>query len=214
MWLEYFLQYRLDAPSAEVLLSLVVEVDAHLGSLANALGRLDGVLALAVARPGEGRLGAGLAAGHLHLVRDHERRVEADAELANEVGVLFRVIGKLVEEPARAGPRDRAQVVLELLLVHPDAVVLDDDGLVFLVNDDSDRRLEGDRLEGLVGNAQVAELVDRVGRIGDELAQEDLLVRVKGMDDEVEQTRHFRLKMVLGHFFSPERVQVAVLAIR
>jgi homospermidine synthase len=39
----------------------------------------------------------------------------------------------------------------------------------------------------LVGERLVADLVERIGRVGDELAQEDLLVRVEGVDDEREK---------------------------
>jgi hypothetical protein len=39
----------------------------------------------------------------------------------------------------------------------------------------------------LVGERLVADLVERIGRVGDELAEEDLLVRVEGVDDEREK---------------------------
>ncbi len=205
-----FLEHRLDAPAAEVLLALAVEVDAHFGSLTDPLGGLDRVLSLALARPGEGGLSPGLAARHLDLVRDHEGRIESDSELADEVGVLFRVLGEAIEESPGAGPRDGAQVLLELLLVHPDPVVLDHDGLVLFVDDYLYRRLEGDGLEGLVGDAEVAQLVYGVGCVGNELAEENLLMRVEGVDDEVEEARNLRLEMVLRHVETPEISRICV----
>src|SRR6266478_4252305 len=55
--------------------------------------------------------------------RDHECRIEADAELADETHILAGVTGELVEESGRPGPRDRAEIIYELLAIHPDAVI-------------------------------------------------------------------------------------------
>jgi hypothetical protein len=38
-----------------------------------------------------------------------------------------------------------------------------------------------------VSERGVADLVERIGRVGNELSQEDLLVRVEGVDDQVEK---------------------------
>ena len=45
----------------------------------------------------------------------------------------------------------------------------------------------------------MAELVERVGGVGDELAEEDLRVRVERMDDELEELADFGLELLLGH---------------
>jgi hypothetical protein len=57
------------------------------------------------------------------LVGDDERRVEADAELADQVRVLGAVRGELLEELARARLGDGADVLDHLLPRHADAVV-------------------------------------------------------------------------------------------
>ena len=129
--------------------------------------------------------------------------VEADAELADEVGVLLGVAGELREEVLRAGAGDGAEVRDEVFLVHADAGVGDGEGLVRL------RRARGrcagvdaiadERLVGVVGEGQVAQLVERVGGVGDQLAQEDLGVRVEGMDDELEELADFGLKFTFRH---------------
>jgi hypothetical protein len=123
--------------------------------------------------------------------------------LSDEVRALARVLGELLEEAAGAGARDGAEVLVELLLVHADAVVLDDQGLVGPVQGDADGGIEGDALVGLVRDREVAELVDGVGGIGDELAEEYLLVRVERVDDEVEEARNLRLEVVLRHTVLP-----------
>ncbi len=62
-----------------------------------------------------------------------------------------------------------------------------------------DARVEGEVLKALVGEGEVAELVERVGRVGDELAEEDFRVRVEGVDDELEELRDFGLEFLFGH---------------
>ncbi len=89
----------LQAPAIGVLRALVVEVDEDGGS--GALARIgagdlfDVEAGLAVAGPLICLVFAGLARDDLNLVGDHEDGVEADAELADEVGVLAGVAGEL-----------------------------------------------------------------------------------------------------------------------
>jgi hypothetical protein len=45
----------------------------------------------------------------------------------------------------------------------------------------------------------VAQLVERVGGVGDQLPEKDLRVRVKRVDDELKELRDFGLELVLGH---------------
>jgi hypothetical protein len=50
------------------------------------------------------------------------------------------------------------------------------------------------RFIGLVGEGQVTELIERIRGVGDELAQEDLRMRVERVDDQLEQLIDFGLK--------------------
>ena len=88
------------------------------------------VLAFARALPLHAMLGrqAGTARQQRDAVGDDEGRIEADTELADQVGVLGAIGGELLEELARAGLGDRADLVDHLLPRHADAVVGDGDG--------------------------------------------------------------------------------------
>ena len=92
MWLEYFLTISCRRQAVGVLRALLVEVDQDGGSggLAGIGARdlFDVEAGLAVAGPLIGLVFAGLARDDLNLVGDHEDGVEADAELADEVGVF------------------------------------------------------------------------------------------------------------------------------
>ena len=99
------------------------------------------------------------------------------------------------------GAGDGAQVRDQILLVHADAGVGDGEGLLLLVEFQIDAGIEGKRLVGLVGEGQVAELVERVGGVGDELAQEDLRMRIEGVDDQLQQLIDFGLKFTFRHIY-------------
>ena len=82
---------------------------------------------------------------------------------------------------------DNSQIVDHLVLGHADARVFDGDGGVSLVWDDLDEKvwLGFDFL--WVGDRLVADLVQRIGGVGDQLAQEDFLVGVEGVNDQAHQ---------------------------
>jgi hypothetical protein len=70
--------------------AVVLQLDDDLAAAALAVALLDLVAAGAVARPDVAGLGGAPGVGvDLDAFRHHERRVEADAELADEVGVLL-----------------------------------------------------------------------------------------------------------------------------
>jgi hypothetical protein len=129
-------------------------------------GLLDGlerVLAGALGFPADAVLGgqSGAAGGQRHAVGDDERRVEPDAELADQVGVLRLVAGERLEELARARLRDRADVADHFLPRHADAVVGDRDGPGGLVVRDPDLQLAVVLVQRLVGQRLEAQLVGR-----------------------------------------------------
>ena len=180
----------------------LAQVENHVGAVvvgsgALALGRgLDGVALDAVGLPGEGLVGAEGATHDTDLVRHHERGVEPDAELADNVHVIALVLGVLLLELLRAGVRDGAEVLVELLLGHADAVVRDGNRARVLVEGQADRERGLVDLDVGVGEALEAQLVDGVRRVRDELPQEDLLVGVDRVDHEVEQLLALGLELL------------------
>src|SRR5690606_33111562 len=128
---------------------------------------LDGELAFAVGAPRDSgfRRLAGLAALDLDPVRDDERRIEADAELADQLRILALIPAQFLDEPLRPGVRDRAELLDDLVASHSDAVIGDRDRLRVAVDRDDD--LEIRRLRGKLGTGErlEAQLVVRVGRV-------------------------------------------------
>ena len=83
--------------------------------------------------------------------------------------------------------RDGAEVLVELVFRHADAVVGDGDGAGILVERHMNGQLILGKLHVGVSQALEIELVDGVGRVRDKLAKEDLAIGVDRVDHEVEQ---------------------------
>ena len=191
-----------DLPAVEEFLGLGLQVQGHRGAARRAGRRLlHRVAAAAVRRPQPALVGAGLAALDDDPVGHHEHRIEADAELADQLEVLVLLAGQLAQELGRARAGDRAQVLDQVVPVHADAVVADGQQALGLVGQDAD--LELGIVAQQLGLAQglVAQLVARVGRVADQLAQEDLTLLVERVDDQIEHTADIGLERLhgLGH---------------
>ena len=92
---------------------------------------------------------------------------------------------------------DGAQVAIEVVFAHADAVIGHRDRAGVGVKRHGDGQVCAIDLQPLVGQAAEVQLVDRVRRVGDELAQEDLAIGVNRVDHEVEQL--FALCLELSH---------------
>ncbi|CAN3986065.1 D-cysteine desulfhydrase, partial [Dysosmobacter welbionis] len=134
-----------------VLLIIGVRLDVHDDVRAHGIPLAfgDGVAVGAGGLPHPGGVGAVLPRHHGDVVRHHKGGVEAHAELADDVGVLG-VVPHLLLELVGAGGGDDAQVVLQVLLVHADAVVGDGQGPVFLVHLDLDLEVLAAHAHGVI----------------------------------------------------------------
>ena len=183
---------------AGLVLGVLLDVENDVGADGLLLAGLHGVAVHAVRLPAAGGVGAVLARYDGDVVRDHEGGVEAHAELADDIRRLLAALGLLAELEG-AAPGDDAQVVLQLLLVHADAVVPDGEGSGFLVGDQGDGEVLPPEAHLVIRQGEVAELVDGVAGVGDELPEEDLLMGVDGVDHQVQQALGFRLELFLAH---------------
>mmetsp|Transcript_27442 Transcript_27442/g.80458 ORF Transcript_27442/g.80458 Transcript_27442/m.80458 type:complete len:276 (-) Transcript_27442:159-986(-) len=182
------------------------ELEAVLLEGEHDLGAAAELLALVLV-DGEGRVGGGLPDPLLvvlvrlgvdgDVVGDEVDRVEADAELANQVDVGALLEG--LDEGGGARLCDRAEVVDEILLGHAAAAVDEGECLGLLVRDELHLELGGVALaeDRRVRQRHEAHLVERVGSIRDQLTQKDLLLRVQAVDDDVHELVYVRLELVL-----------------
>ena len=166
------------------------------GSASGFLDGFDGVAAFARALPADAVLGgqAGAARDQCHPVGDDEGRVEADAELPDELSIFGAVGGQLREELARPRFGDGADVVDDVLPGHADAVVGHRDRSRFRVVADSDAKLRVGFEERGVAHRLEPQPVGGIRRVRDELAQENLLVAVQGVNHQVQELRDLGLE--------------------
>ena len=80
-----------------------------------------------------------------------------------------------------AGLGDGTKVVNEVSLGHTNTGVDDGKDFVLLVGDDFDNEVLARVKDCGVGEGRVADLVEGIGRVGDEFTEENLLVRVEGV---------------------------------
>jgi len=128
-----------------------------------------------------------------HLVGHEEAGVEPYSELSDQRDIGSALVLGL-QELARARVGDDAQTLDEVRLAHADAGVLHEDRVVGLVGHDADAQV-GFGLELFRScDRDLADLVESVGAVGDQLAQEDLLVGIQRVRDEVQQLLDFGLE--------------------
>ena len=138
-------------------------------------------------------IGAGAPAGDDDAVGDHERRVEADAELADQAGAVLG-LGQAGEEGFGAGARDGAEIVDQFLPVHADAAVDDGKRVRLLVRHDADLGRLAVRDQFGRGDRLVAQLVAGVRRVRNQLAQEDVGLRIDRVHHQVQKFGNFGLE--------------------
>ena len=198
--LRVLLDNLLDLGLLQVVGLLILKVEDDLGTAAD-------LLALGVGLDGESATGAGLPDVLLVIVvlgddsdsvGNEVCGVETNTELTDHGNVGTG--GEGLHELLGAGTGDRTEVVDKVGLGHTDTSVLDGEGLVCLIRND----VETEVLVGVelarVRKGLVADLVKRIGTVGDQFSEEDLLVGVDGVDDEGKKLRDLGLELeCLGH---------------
>ena len=121
-----------------------------------------------------------------HLVRDNESRIKTNTKLSDQVCVVLLVARHLLQELGGSGLGDGTEVVDQFVTGHADAVVDDGQGTIFLVNFDANAKFGIVVVQLRIGQRLEAQLVGRIGGIGDQLTQKDLFVAVKGMDHQLQ----------------------------
>mmetsp|Transcript_11487 Transcript_11487/g.18752 ORF Transcript_11487/g.18752 Transcript_11487/m.18752 type:complete len:430 (+) Transcript_11487:1042-2331(+) len=173
----------LEALLLKVLLHVLLELKDNAGSTANGLGGVSG--------DSERTTGSGLPdvlviivvlGGHSDLISNKVGGVETDTELTNHTDISTS--RKSLHESLGTGLGDGTQVVHQVSLGHTNTGILNGEGLVGLVRDQTDLHGRITVKDSRVGETHVADLVQCIGSIGDQLSKKDFLVGVKGVDNQ------------------------------
>jgi hypothetical protein len=189
----------LDALLLEVLKLILLEVEADLGTTTERRVdsiRSDGESASSSRLP-DVLLVVIVLGDDLYTLGNKICGVEADTELSNHRNVgagaeslheaLHVMLAtqntafRLIWTDLRAGLGNRTKVVDHVSLGHTDTRIANGEGLVLLVGNDADEEILAAIKDRWVGKGLVADFVESIGSVGDDLPQKDFLVRVEGI---------------------------------
>ena len=131
---------------------------------------------------------------HRHLVGHDEGRVEAHAELTDQLAVLCLIPGEVAQEVCRAALGDRAQMQIGFFERHADAVVRHGKRLGVLVDLHSDAESRIVTQQRRIGDGKEAQLIDGVAGVGNDFTQEHFLVGIQGLGKQGQKLGDFGLK--------------------
>ncbi len=157
-----------------VLFSVVFQLNNDFGAPVQAVARADGIGAVAVgmpfmafaAVPGAGLDGDGLCR--------HKGGVKAYAELADQADILFGRLCQLFDKFAGPGMSNSTQVFLKLLRCHADTGIGDGQGVFFVIAINIDLQRDMGVEFRLLGQGKMAEFLQGIRGIGDQLTDKDV----------------------------------------
>ena len=115
------------------------------------------------------------------------------ARLGDGTEVVDQVLS--ITSQQNVGESREAKHLATYSLGHTDTGIPDREGLVLLIGDNVDTEiLAGIQLAG-VRQGLVADLVERIGGVGNKFSEEDLLVGVDSVDDQREKLRDLSLEL-------------------
>lgn len=82
-------------------------------------------------------------------------------------------------------------MVDHLVAVHPDAIIGNRQGAVLFIKRDAHAQFAIAFVQIRVGQRAEAQLVRRIGGVGNQLTQEDFFVGIQGMDHQVQKLFYF-----------------------
>ena len=114
--------------------------------------------------------------------------------MPDQAGVFLLITREFGEKFLGAGFCDGADITDNFIARHADAVVADRDGTGSLVDCDANLQIGIVLVERGIGDGREAQLVDRIGRIRDQFAQENFAVRVQRVNHELQELFDFGLE--------------------
>ena len=128
----------------------------------------------------------GAACFQRHLVGHNECRIEADAELTDQMRIFGLITGEVIEKFAGTRIGDSADIIHHFLTVHTNAVIHQSNGASGLIETDIDFQLAVVLIQGLIGQRFETELVTGIRGVGNQLTQKYLFIGIQGMNHEVQ----------------------------
>ena len=121
---------------------------------------------------------------HFHLFRHHKGSIETDPELADNGGHIPLGLGLLELLGARVG--DGPQVLVHLLLGHPNPVVPDGQGSVLFIGNEFNLVGRPVEIRSFLLQVQNVPLIQGIRGVGNQLPEEDILVGINGVNHHIQ----------------------------
>ena len=190
-----------DAPLFEELLFILFQIKGDGGSLRFPVGFPECELLLAAGFPADRFTGSRFECVDNDFVGDHERGVEADAELTDQfricgVFAFFFVFCEVFQKRFCTGVGDRTEVFNDFFPAHTDTVIGNTERFGFGVRRDADFPF---LCEFRIGEGEKTRLVNRIRRIGDQFAEKDFFIGINRVDHHMKKFTDFCLKSHIFH---------------
>jgi len=136
---------------------------------------------------------------HADAVGNQVGRVEAHTELTDHRNVSASLQG--FHESFGAGLGDGSEIVDEIGFGHADTRVDEGKRFVFDIGDDLDFQILAGIQLRWIGERLIADFVEGIGGVGDQLSKENFFVGVESVDDEGHKLSDLSLEGECFHFF-------------
>ena len=100
----------------------------------------------------------------------------------------------MLDKLGGTGFGDSPQIGDQIVTAHTDTVVSDSDRPVFFIKADPNFQIGITTQQAGITQHIVAQLINRIAGIGDQLTQENFRMRIERMDHQVQQLLHLRLE--------------------
>ena len=179
---------RFQLPATKEFIFAFAQMQSDIGTARGFFNHLDGVIPFAAGFPADSLVGfnAGTTGNDRYFVGNDEGRIETDAKLADQVRILGLIAGQRREKFLGARLGDGAQMLDRFVTAQADAVVGNGDGARFLVESDANFQITIIAIQSGIVQGFKTQLVAGVGGVGNQLAQENLLVAVQGVNHQLQ----------------------------
>jgi len=121
-----------------------------------------------------------------HMISNQVAGVETDTKLTDH-GNISSTLLELLHELLGTRASDCTEAVDEISLGHTDTSILDGEGAMFLVRDDTNAHLRLGFELRLVSEAEVTDLIKSITAVADKLTKEDILVAIESVNDKAQK---------------------------
>ena len=157
------------------------------------------VLAIACRFPLVGLAFTSLTGNDRNGVGDHKSRIKTNTKLANHIlisdfAICFLGFFQLFQEGLGTGFGNRTEILNQVVTVHAQTIIGNSQSMGVCIRCDMDFKTRIAFEQIAVRQRFIVQFIDRIRGIGNQFPQENFMIRINGMDHQVQQLFRFRLE--------------------